>query len=378
MKYYDSDSRKSYVTEVHIADIHFGSVDPLEEYQILKEQFLDKISKIDFDILSIDGDIFDRKFMANSDVVYYAMKFVKNCVELCINKYATLIIISGTESHDSGQLKLFYGYKDYNNLDIRIVENARFEYVKGLKILCIPEEYNKGEDYYTNLLYYSGYYDTVFMHGTVVGSVYGANKENLNSTKYPIFSIDNFRNCKGPIISGHVHKAMCLNGYIYYCSNPVRYRFGEEEDKGFIIMLHDKITSFHSMNFIPIESFRYSTIDISTIEYSDYNAIIQYLDELLMSGIDNIRIDFTNLDNPVMQKVIEEYYANNKSISIKRYENKNPEVNTTEEIEDKYSDLKFLLDPSIDSYTKFVEFINYNMGTQFITVDKLKSILKGI
>lgn len=376
MRYYENIKNKPYVTEIHIADIHFGSIDPSKQFNILKDQFLDKISIIDFDILSIDGDIFDKKFMANSDAVFYALEFVRLCTILCVQKRATMIIISGTESHDAGQLKLFYGYKDQQDLDIRIVERAQFEYVQGLKILCIPEEYGKGEEYYRAVL--DEIYDTAFVHGTVVGSVYGASKENLDSSKYPVFSIESFDGCKGPIICGHVHKAMCLNGYIYYCSNPIRYKFGEEEEKGFDIVLHDLHTNSHLLSFIPIQSFRYDTIDIKTLNTTDPNIIIQYLDKLLAQGIDNIRIDFSELNEPTIQKIIEQYYLNNPNVSIKRYIEKNmPQVNTTADIEAKYSDLDFLLDPSLDSYTKFVHFINHNMGKQFITVDKLKSVLSG-
>lgn len=376
MKYYENIKNKPYVTEIHIADIHFGSVDPFKQFAILKEQFLDKISTIDFDILSIDGDIFDKKFMANSDAVFYALEFVRLCTILCVQKQATMIIISGTESHDAGQLKLFYGYRDQPDLDIRIVERAQFEYAQGLKILCIPEEYGKGEEYYRAVL--DEAYDTVFMHGTVVGSVYGVSKEDLNSSKYPVFSIDSFAGCRGPIICGHVHKAMCLNGYIYYCSNPIRYKFGEEEDKGFDIVLHDIYSGRHHLAFIPIESFRYDTIDIRTLNTADPNAIIQHLDNLLVNGVDNIRIDFSELNEPTIQKIIEQYYLNNPNVSIKRYVEKNtPQVNTTADIEAKYADLDFLLDPSLDSYTKFVHFINHNMGKQYITVEKLKSVLAG-
>ena len=106
--------------------------------------------------------------------------------------------------------------------------------------------------------------------------------------------------------------------------------------------------------------------------------MIQYLDNLLSSGIDNIRIDFSNLNNPTTQKIIEQYYTNNPNVSIKRFVDKSgPEVNTTEEIKNKYSDLDFLLDPTIDEYSKFVGFINHNMGSQYITVERLKSILSG-
>ena len=377
MKFYESPKPyKSYLTEVHIADIHFGSLDPMIQYNILEEQFLKRINNIDFDILSIDGDLFDKKFMANSDAVFYAMKFIQNCVNLCMPRNATLIILSGTESHDANQLKLFYGYLNDDNVDVRIVENARFEYVQGLKILCIPEEYGKGEDYYYNLL--DEIYDTAFIHGTVVGSVYGASKEDLNSSKYPVFSIDSFIHCRGPIICGHVHKAMCLNSYIYYCSNPIRYKFGEEEEKGFVIVLHNKKNYSHILNFEPIVSFRYDTIDVGTLSTSDPNVIIEYLDNLLANGVDNIRIDFQNLNDPSSQKIIEQYYSNNNNVSIKRYVDKNsPVINTTDEIQSKYADLEFLLDPNLDSYSKFVHFINHNMGSQYITVEKLKAVLAG-
>ena len=377
MRYYEfRKTYKDYVTEVHIADIHFGSLNPVVQFNILKEQFLDKIYTIDFDILSIDGDIFDKKFMANSEAIYYAMEFVRLCVELCKMKQATMIIISGTESHDAKQLQLFYSYSEENDVDVRIVERAKFEYAQGLKILCIPEEYGKGEEYYHAVL--DEEYDTVFMHGTVVGSVFGATKEDLNSPKYPVFSIDSFAGCKGPIISGHVHKAMCLNSYIYYCSNPIRYRFGEEEPKGFTIVLHNIKNNSHYMNFIPIESFRYDTIDIKTLQYSDPNLVIQYLDNLLQNGVDNIRIDFSDLNEPAVQKIIEQYYENNSNVSIKRFIEKDiPKINTTEDIKEKYSDLDFLLDPSLDGYTKFVNFINYNEGKQFITVEKLKEVLSS-
>ncbi len=376
MRYYEYMKNKPYVTEVHIADIHFGAIDPIKQYNILQEQFLNKISLIDFDILSIDGDIFDKKFMANSDAVYYAIEFVRNCVELCRLRNATLIIISGTESHDAGQLKLFYGYTEDESVDVRIIEKLSFTTAQGLKILCVPEEYGKGEEYYRDKL--NDIYDTAFVHGTVVGSVYGASKEDLGSNKYPVFSIDSFCGCRGPIMCGHVHKALCMNGYIYYCSNPIRYKFGEEEEKGFCILLHNRFDNSHYMNFIPIKSFRYDTINIKSLEYSDPNSVIKHLDSLLASGIDNIRIDFSDLNEPTIQKIIEQYYENNPSISIKRYTEKNiPQVNTTADIEEKYSDLNFLLDPNIDSYTKFVNFINHNEGTQFITVEKLKSILSG-
>ena len=51
------------------------------------------------------------------------------------------------------------------------------------------------------------------MHGTLKGSIYGANEVNLASKKNPTFDINSFANCTGPIISGHVHVAGCYESH---------------------------------------------------------------------------------------------------------------------------------------------------------------------
>ena len=79
--------RKTIFTEIHISDLHFGcAIEPQVEYQILVEQFLAPIQTVPFDIMSINGDFFDHKVMANSDVAMYACMFAKNCVDMCREK----------------------------------------------------------------------------------------------------------------------------------------------------------------------------------------------------------------------------------------------------------------------------------------------------
>ena len=373
VRYYTNTNPDGSVTQVHIADIHFGAIDPRVEYEILRDQFLIPISKFKFDILAIDGDLFDKKFLANSPVVMYAMTFVRNCVDLCIANNATLVILAGTESHDAGQLSLFYGMEQFG-VDIRIVEHLQFEYIKGLKVLCIPEEYGKGAEYYAE--YMCNVYDCVFMHGTVVGSVYGANKYVLDTKKAPVFSMDAFCGCRGPIIAGHVHKAACIDKYIYYTSNPIRYKFGEEEEKGYAIVLMNQ--NGHFYKFMPIKSFRYDTIKIEDIQYGDPNDIINYLNNLLACGIDHVRIDFSGKNDQTAQSLVEKYYASNPNVAIKRYtETANQKDIINEEASNKYSEMEFLLDPSTDSFTKFVNFVNQSEGKVILTVQQLKDILSG-
>lgn len=376
LRHYEKPNPFGMVTEVHIADIHFGAVDPEKEYNILCEQFLTPISNLKFDILAIDGDLFDKKFLASSPAIDYANRFVMACVELCKINQATMIVLAGTKSHDADQLSMFYGLQYSDEIDFRIVEHIQFEYAKGLKILCIPEEYGKPTEYYTDKL--SEIYDTAFMHGTVVGSVYGANKYTLESKKAPVFSIEAFSGCKGPIICGHVHKAACYNGYIYYVSNPIRYKFGEEEEKGYGIVLHSPYG--HMYKFMPIESFRYVTINRKDIQSSDPNDVIQYLVNLQNQGIEHIRIDFSDVQDLTTQTLVEKYITTNPNIAIKRYnETKSPNEDlATEEIPDeRFNQLSFLINPDTDPYTKFVQFVNYNENKTILTVEQLKAILSG-
>ena len=378
MRYYENHNLDGTVIEVHIADIHFGSIDPAVQYSILFEQFIAPIRSLKFDILSIDGDLFDKKFLASAPAIDYANRFVMDCMSICKEKQATMIILAGTRSHDANQLSMFYGYCSRDDIDFRIVEHIQFEYAKGLKILCIPEEYGMPADYYADLLCQT--YDTVFMHGTVVGSVYGANKYVLESSKAPIFNFEAFGGCRGPIIAGHVHKAACYNQYIYYVSNPIRYRFGEEEEKGYAIVLHNS-HSGHLYKFMPIHSFRYDTIDVNTITYADPDALIAYLNNLQNNGIDYIRIDFTNKNDPVTQSLVEKYYSNNPNFSIKRYtdtsSSSSKAVDNTTVEDDRFKDMAFLVDKELDGYSKFVQFVNYNEGKQLLTVDMLKQIIAG-
>ena len=366
---------KEPLVHIHVADIHFGAIDPIKQFQIMREQFINRIAPCKFNILSIDGDLFDKKFSANSEAIACAIQFVNQCLELCLRNNALMIIISGTESHDAGQLSLFKDYMRVYPHNFIIIEDIQFVYAFGYKILCIPEKYGKPASYYESKLCES--YDMCFMHGTLVGGVYGANKEKLESNREPVFSIDSFSSCKGPIIAGHVHKAMCLNSNMYYVSDPIRHRFGEEDEKGFGICISS--SAGHYYKFIGIASFRYDTITLESLGTNDPDKIIKKLNEMQMNGIDHIRLDMSGPREefaiPIMN-LLEHQYAQNSNISfIKPSVNKTVPINTTEDIINKYSDMDFLLDNKLSEVDKFVMYVNYNKGCEFITADKLKAIL---
>lgn len=364
--------------EAHIADIHFGAMNPQIQYKILKEQFLNKISNLNkLDIVSINGDIFHHKFMANSDAVMYACYFIENLINICKNKNSTLLIIAGTYEHDADQLKLFYPYTNGNNGDIRIIEEVQFEYIKGKKVLIIPELYGKGKQYYSHYLFNSGFYDSVYMHGTYKNSIYGKTEEDLNSEREPVFDINDFENCKGPIISGHVHTPGCFDRYFYYCGCPYRWRFGEEEEKGFIILLHNIQTREHYIHFEPIKSFRYDTINLDTMIDEDPTKIIKYIKNLQDQGIDNIRIQITK-NNEDNLNILRTYYRSNNNIKIESNFKNNKVIEDTKILSDKYKQYDYLLDKSSSPEEKLTKYINQNKGYIYITSDDLIDILKSL
>ena len=368
--------------QVHIADLHFGAIDPAEEFKFLNEQFLIPISRISFSILSINGDIFDRRYPASHPAITTAIEFINRCAMLCKMRNAALILISGTDSHDAGQLSLFSDLHNTTGAEIHIVEHIQFIHTHGVKILCIPEEYNKGAAYYDNFLKES--YDFCFMHGTLVGGVPMATEENLDSKREPVFSLDCFSGCKGPIIAGHVHTAMCLNSYMYYCSSPMRWRFGEEQEKGYGILVTDLDTFSHHYEFMPIKSFTYTTISIEDIDTNDIEKMMIYIQNLLNSGIDHLRI-ICNGAPEYQVKILQEAIRSNKAmervkLSSTRTQRQglfSSEKAEETDLSEDMKKLKFILDSDIDNFMKFVLFLNLNEGSEFMTVERLKAILES-
>ena len=363
--------------EAHIADLHFGcSVEPKTEYEILKEQFIDYIALLPkLDIISINGDIFDRKFMANSDAVLYAIKFVDDLVNLARLKSATLLILAGTLSHDVNQLKLFYHYMQDNTVDVRIIETIKFEIVKGARVLCIPELYGIDESIYEYFFHQSGWYDFSIVHGTCKGAVYG---DNVGAGR--LLVPEDFSLCKGPVLSGHVHKPGCFFGWYYYSGSPLRYKFNEEEAKGFLLVAHNLDNNVFYINFEEITSFNYITIYIDELISEDPKNIIDYINNRKINeGIDFIKVRF-RINIPGYNKtIINNYYRNNHNVSIEFIDASEAEKEKhMEELEATSSEYSYLMDQSISDLERFCMFVNASEKSEFITVDKLTEILNSI
>lgn len=367
--------------QAHISDLHFGKIDPKVEFNILKEQFIDRIKDLPLDCISIDGDFFDRLFMSNTDTTLYANLFFKELYNVCKNNakrgiHTVLILILGTKNHDADQLRLFYPYLEDKEVDLRIVETIQFQYINGCRVLCIPELYNVTDDEYSKMLYESGAYDMVFMHGSIEGAIYD---NKMGESK--IFSPSDFSCCMGPVVAGHVHTGPAVHGFCYYNGSPIRWNFGEEETKGFQLVLYDMDTRYYYIHKEPVHSFRYDTISIDDIIMTDPQKVISYINDLReKEGIDYIRLKcVSNYDTQDALNIIKEYYRTDKTVKFKFDKEISPDEKSfdqqTVEMYDKYS---YLFDKSMSTYEIFARFINDNQSDIIVTADDIIDALKEI
>lgn len=373
----DRTTRRGISIQAHISDIHFGVINPKVTYDILKTQFVDKLRGINLDCISIDGDLFDRLTMSNTDATLYASLFINDLVELCRENeirgvHTILLLLAGTRNHDAGQLRIFYHYLTDPTIDIRIVEDIRFENINGCKVLCLPELYNVPDETYYKYLYQDGMYDMVFGHGTIIGSVYD-NGQNIAR----IFEPNDFAFCRGPVIFGHVHPGGSFHGFCYYNGSPIRWCFGEEEIKGFQLVVYDMDTSYYYIHKEPISSFRYDTISIDDILMNDPATIIQYIDnKKATEGIDFIRIKcISNISTEDKINILKQYYAENKTVKFQVEKNGLNKNDMNEEEQELYQKYNYFFNKSMSPYEIFVKFVNESQSDVIITVDQLKEIL---
>lgn len=363
------------IVSAHISDIHFPVMDPRKQYDILCDQFIYKLQLLNqLNLVCINGDLFDHKVMTSSDATYYASLFIAKLVELCKDKNATLIILQGTISHDNNQIKMYYHYMERMDVDVRIVTNIQFETVKYTRILCIPEFNNLAEEIYDRYLNKSGFYDMCIMHGNFKGAVYEDSPSNSR-----IFTIDDFINCRGPIISGHIHKPGCHSGHFYYCGSPYRWRFDDDHDKGFILMVMDTVSRNYQIENIPIISDSYKTIHLEGL-INDAKDTIDYIEKYKKDNlIDNLRIKFAKDIDMTSKMILNNYFRDRNDIVLMYYSNEKELQETAEhKIMEQSKEYWFLLDNSMTDMQKFIMWVNsHAKDDNYITEDELTTIMNS-
>ena len=94
-------------------------------------------------------------------------------------------------------------------------------------------------------------------------------------------------------------------------------------------------------------------------------------------GINYIRVQYNNhTDN---MNIVKNYFRTNSEVTLQELDKKSKQLQQIDkDISDQNSQYSYIVDDSIDDYTKFVMYMNQCEGKEFITVDELISILEKV
>lgn len=368
-----------------IADIHFGSQKSSSLFSQLQKRFLKVIDDKKIDLIVLGGDLFHNIITMNYSTSKYVLLFIERLIELCIkNNIPHIRIIQGTMSHDNNQLKNFHIYENRADIDFKIIYNLSDEILpEGIKILYVPEEYMINPDeYYSPYLSKEKYYDFIFGHGMFkeVAFIAKNQKSEVTMSKAPVFDSKIFINaCKGPIYFGHIHIRTDIKKYIFYPGSFSRFRFGEEDDKGWYLNIYDKITHKFAHEFIINDlAPKYTTATVTLDNKIKAEDLSNVINTLLVSN-DNVRLKLIikdNTDSSYIISYLNELYKNNARVKIdikNEFEFKQEVLmsKAVEKISNKYN---FIFDEGISHEEKIQRFIKEKHGKE-VPLDVIKDVL---
>lgn len=354
--------RNSFLT-AHISDIHFGAFDSEVLYNELKVVFINEtLKKLPLlDVIFFQGDVFHYELSLNGKHAWSAFKFFEDVKKVIKKKKlrTKIRIIKGTKSHDHDQLEsLVYD----SDIDIKLINTVDVEYINGVKILYLPEEYIADpETYYKS--YFNDTYDYIVGHGMFDETAFHNYNSEINMEAAPVYDSKLLSSIANFICFGHIHDAVTFKN-VYYTGSFSRWCQGEENPKGFIMSAYNKLTG--QVAVMPIINHlarRFNTININKIiRDNDIDDIIRYVDKYYdKHDIYKLRLIINEQnDATYMGKValIQNNYSYNRLIDVV-IERKN---NIIEEDEDNGDIEKYhyLFDDSIDENKKISLFLKDN------------------
>ena len=369
-----------------IGDIHFGYY-PAE---LLYKEFKLVINSItkDIDVVFIAGDYFDTKLSLSSKHSIYAIKTFCDILDKCEQTNTKLRMIRGTASHDpENQLVNLSSIAKSSKVDFKLyLTVGEEELFPDFNVLYVPEEYMENKDEYYKE-FFNKKYQCIIGHGMFEETNYVTNK-TLNMKKYPVFNSEFIEKiCDGPIIFGHIHKSQKIRNRIMYTGSFTRSRYGEEEDKGFVISTYETENNSTDFKFIINDkATKFDTVsilDTSEIFSLLLNEQIQFIKEMISTyKKDKLRIKINipkNYDNTkVFIDSVTTVFGNMENVDIVIMDNTKEETKQkTKEIVDKLMlKYNFIFDKSISYEEKIQQFI-YNKKGEKIDLENIRKIING-
>lgn len=366
---------------ISFCDIHSGVFDvelQFENMEIINE-FISQYNNIDLVVIS--GDYFDCKLPLNSKAAIYSIQWFHKFLNICkIHNVKKVRIVKGTEEHDNDQLEVFRELEDNNGFFKIFNCNTVEETLPNLKCIYCPDENISTNDYIIKYLdnILSGI-DIGFFHGSfdVVLPYIVTKLSKESNIKNIIYEYNYWKKfIKGPMISGHWHDSS-IHEHLIYIGSFDRWKFEEEEEKGFGFIRYDTDTNeYFYKKIINIFAPLYLTYSIYTNTYNsieEYNNLINMVNDTLEKYRDKkikvrilININDDKSENESLILGLRQYYINNSLVKIViknkvKKEKKEEQIKKNIETRNKYG---FILDKNKKESEIIQQFILINKGKE--------------
>lgn len=225
---------------IALADIHWGAIDSkllYENLQLVTRFIREMNGEIDFVVIC--GDYFDYRIQLNSKTALLAVEWFDELMTACRESGVKKVrMFKGTREHDNDQLEVFRpAYEDESGY-FRLYDTTTAEDLfPDLRVIFCPDEPINLLDY--DRLYWDQFIpfpDIGFFHGNFNSILPKIEYDRIQEHRLPsmIYDYDKFSKfIKGPLIAGHWHIPQDRDS-LYYIGSFDRWKFGEEEPKGFI------------------------------------------------------------------------------------------------------------------------------------------------
>lgn len=315
---------------IFLADIHIGDMPRDQLKHEFEEVVYPFISRHDLDFVIFAGDYFGHKLYLNDENTVLASMILQE-IDARLKPEAKIRMVYGTESHEENQYGPFKGMLDRDFKVIRTFDEE--ELFPDLMVVYIPEELLEDpEDYYDTQWKITQRPDLIVGHGTIREAMQKAasaieDKQNVRR-RVPVFRTGDLRRqTDGLVVFGHYHVHTVLDPMMMYVGSFSRWKFGEEDAKGFLYAEYD--VSDHTWTYEFMEN-TYAPV-YKTVGFGYQNTIFQSLDELKKkmdhfenltktAGMDHLKMEFNvpeTCENPeYVMEYLRERFKRNSNIKI--------------------------------------------------------------
>ncbi len=314
-----------------IADIHWGAMDSalmFNNLQLIIEFIRQMKNKLDFVIIA--GDYFDYRLQLNSKTALLSIEWFTELIEACKQSNVKKIrILKGTREHDNDQLEVLRQIYDENDQYIKLFNSTESEeLLPNLRCVYCPDENMNLQEYHQK--YYNKFIPSPnigFFHGSFDSILPDIEFKRIQEHHIPtmIYEYEKFSKLiKGPLIAGHWHVKKDYKA-LYYVGSYDRWKFNEDDDKGFIYGEIDTETNKYFIYRVKnILAYEYKTLIISSDDYAtpDQFALLSNTINKLLKEYPDMKLKVSYLLNTqndealVNFNIFQRHYATTKQIKI--------------------------------------------------------------